>query len=233
MRFGAAWAPIFKTQGGKLMYNTVFFDLDGTLTDPVMGITNSVIYSLKKFGIEVTDRKSLYKFVGPPLMDSYAKYYGFSREQCVKAIEYYREYFSVKGLYENDMFKDTPWLLKELKEHGKTVILATSKAEKYSVQILEHFDIAKYFDCIAGASMDASRNKKADVIAYAMERCGINSPDGCVMVGDREHDIIGAQENGMDSIGVLFGYGDHDELKAAGSTHIVKDMKGILDVVLN
>ena len=136
------------------MYNYILFDLDGTLTDPGRGITNSVAYALEKFGVSVSDKKELYKFIGPPLTDSFEKYYGFSEEDALIAVEYYREYFKPKGIYENEIYSGVPELLKSLKESGKTVILATSKPEIFAIEILKYFGIDEYFDFVAGATLD-------------------------------------------------------------------------------
>ena len=212
------------------MYNTVLFDLDGTLTDPGKGITNSVAYALEKYGIEVTDRKSLYCFIGPPLKDSFMKYYGFSEEKAMEAIGFYREYFRDKGLFENEVYEGIRELLERIKSSGRKIVLATSKPEEFSVRILEHFDLLKYFDVVAGASMDETRNKKGDVIKYAMEKGGFTA-EKAIMIGDREHDIFGAKENSLLSIGVLYGYGTEEELKVARADYIaatVEDIYGLL-----
>ena len=213
------------------MYDIILFDLDGTLTDPGIGITNSVAHALAHWGIENTDRTELYKFIGPPLSDSFMRYYGFTEEDAIHAIAVYREYFSVKGLYENEVYPGIPELLESLKAQGKTVVLATSKPEKFAVEILRHFGLYDYFDIIAGASMDESRNKKADVIAYAISQ--MKNPDlsRMIMIGDREHDILGAKQIGIDSIGVLYGYGDRAEHEKAGATYIAEKVKDILPML--
>ena len=213
------------------MYNTILFDLDGTLTDPGLGITNSAAYALKKHGIEVADRTALYPFIGPPLMDSFQRFYGFSAERSEQAVADYREYFREKGLFENEVYEGVEELLKHLKASGKRLIIATSKPEEFAVRILEHFHLAKYFDHIVGATMDSSRSKKGDVIAYALEVCGITDKTDVVMVGDREHDVLGAKENGLDSIGVLYGYGSCEELEKAGATYVVETVEDILKFV--
>ena len=214
------------------MYNYILFDLDGTLTNPAYGITNSVIYALNKFGISVDDRKSLYKFIGPPLTESFQRYYGFSKEQSLKAVEYYREYFKVKGIFENELYRDTVRLLSTLKKEGKHIILATSKPEEFALQILKHFDLTQYFDFTACATMDDTRNNKADVIKYAIEGYPVEDLSSAIMVGDRVHDISGANQAGIASIGVLFGFGDYGELKNANATFIVDDMQQILEILL-
>ena len=213
------------------MYDIILFDLDGTLTDPGIGITNSVAHALAHWNIEVKDRAELYKFIGPPLSDSFMRYYGFSEEDAIHAIAVYREYFSVKGLYENEVYPGIPELLSALKAAGKTVVLATSKPEGFAVEILRHFGLYDYFDIIAGASMDESRNKKADVIAYAISQ--MKNPDlsRMIMIGDREHDILGAKQIGIDSIGVLYGYGDRAEHEKAGATYIAERVEDILPLL--
>lgn len=205
-------------------YDYFLFDLDGTLSDPGIGITNSVMYALKKYGIEVTDRSELYSFIGPPLKDSFMKNFGFYEEQALEAITYYREYFHDRGIFENELYPDTSECLKRLKAAGKTIIMATSKPEEFAVRILKHFNIDGYFDYACGATMDETRNKKDEVIAYAMKQAGIKDLSRAVMIGDREHDIIGAKKNGVDSIGVLCGYGNREELEKAGATYIVEGL---------
>lgn len=213
------------------MYNTILFDLDGTLTDPGLGITNSVMYALKKWNIEVENRTSLYPFIGPPLMYSFQTYYGFSAEQSEKAVRYYREYFREKGMLENEVYEGVVELLKSLKSAGKRLIIATSKPEEFAIKILEHFGLARYFEYIAGATMDTTRNNKSDVIAHALKSCGITDVSDVVMVGDREHDVLGAKQNGLHSIGVLFGYGSREELEAAGATYVAETVADILRFV--
>ena len=208
------------------MYDYLLFDLDGTLTDPEEGITNSVAYALKKWGIEVEDKKELYTFIGPPLSASFAKYYGFSEEDSLKCVEYYREYFGDIGIFENKVYDGIHELLTELKASGKILVLATSKPEQYAKRILEHFDLAKYFDYVSGASMDESRNKKDAVIRYAIESFDIDV-SRAVMIGDREHDILGAKANSLHSIGVLYGYGDRAEHEAAGADYIAETVDDI------
>ena len=211
-----------------MKYTTMLFDLDGTLTNPGLGITNSVAYALKKYGIDVKDRTELYKFIGPPLLNSFQDYYGFSEEQAVQAVEYYREYYQKTGIYENYVYEGIPELLKELTAEGITLLVATSKTELFARLIMEHYHLAEYFTYIAGATMDnKTRVKKADVIRYAMQNCEAEDKEKLVMVGDRKHDILGAKEVGIDSIGVLFGYGDREELEQAGATYIAETVEAI------
>lgn len=211
-----------------MKYTTMLFDLDGTLTNPGLGITNSVAYALKKYGIDVKDRTELYKFIGPPLLNSFQDYYGFSEEQAVQAVEYYREYYQKTGIYENYVYEGIPELLKELTAEGIALLVATSKPEPFARLIMEHYHLAEYFIYIAGATMDnKTRVKKADVIRYAMQNCEAGDKEKLVMVGDRKHDILGAKEVGIDSVGVLFGYGDREELEQAGATYIAETVEAI------
>ena len=213
------------------MYQTILFDLDGTLTNPSLGITNSLAYALEKFNIEVTDKKELYRFIGPPLQDSFENFYHFSKEDILKAVDFYRDYFRHKGLYENEVYQGIPDLLERLKAQGKKLLVATSKPEEFARQILKHFELFDYFDLVAGASMDGSRRLKGDVIAHALTTAQVSDLSATIMIGDREHDIIGAKKNGLDAIGVLYGFGNREELKKAGATYIatnVEELQGRL-----
>ena len=204
------------------MYNTVLFDLDGTLTNSELGITTCVQHALKRFGIEVEDRTALRSFIGPPLGESFQVYYGLSKEESEQAILYYRERFSTIGLYENEVYEGVEKMLQNLKKCGKKLIIATSKPEKFTLLILEHFDLLKYFDFVAGATLDGSRGEKADVIRYALEMCKIKDKSDVIMVGDRKFDVLGAKENDLKSIGVLYGFGNYEELLEAGADYIVE-----------
>ena len=209
-------------------YKYILFDLDGTLTDPAVGITTCVAYALKKFGIEVDDISMLNHFIGPPLLDTFMEDYGFSKEKAQTAIDYYRERFRTKGLYENVVYDGVFEMLEALKKGGREIILATSKPEVFAKRILERFDLAKYFDFVAGATLDESRNKKGDVIRYALDLAGVEDLSEVIMIGDREQDVLGAKENHIDSLGVLYGYGDREEHMAAGADHIAEKVEDIL-----
>lgn len=212
-------------------YAVVLFDLDGTLTDPGEGITNSVMYSLRKYGIEVTDRRTLYRFIGPPLHESYENYFSFTHEQAMEAVGYYREYYADKGIFENGIYEGIRPMLQALREKGICCLVATSKPEEYARQILEHYDLADYFYYVAGAEMDGSRTDKAEVIAYALEQVPEEVDRARVlMVGDRLHDIAGAKKNQIDSAGVLFGYGSEKELREAGADYLVKTPEDLLKI---
>lgn len=214
------------------MYNTVFFDLDGTLTEPSIGIINSVEYALSKWNIKVENRDSLRRFIGPPLLYSFKEYYDFSDTKAQKAVEYYREYFTQKGMFENIIYDKCEFVLKTLKARNVKTVLATSKPEIYAIKILEYFNIDKYFDFICGATLDSSRNTKDAVLEYAIEKSNLRELSSAVMVGDRHHDIDGAKHVGIDSIGVEYGFAEKDELKNAGATYIVTAMEDILDIIL-
>jgi phosphoglycolate phosphatase len=212
-------------------YKYILFDLDGTITDPGLGIINSVIYALEKFGITVVDRNDLKKFIGPPLWDSFERYYRLSKKEAERAVLYYREYYSEKGIFENYVYEGIADLLKDMKINNKVLIVATSKPEIYAKQILVCFDLAKYFYFVAGGTLDGTRVKKDDVISYALGVCHIDHLDKVLMIGDREHDIFGAKNVGIDSMGVLFGYGDRDELEKAGATYIAETVSSIRKII--
>ena len=215
------------------MFTHIFFDLDGTLTDPAQGITNSFIHALKYFGREIPSYEELCKLIGPPLPYSFETILGFPKEKVMEAVAKYREYFATKGLYENSVYPGIPELLQTLKEKGKHLVVATSKPEEYSIKIIDHFGLSKYFDFVCGSLMDESRSKKSEVISYALQRCGLSESDKerVLMVGDRHHDIEGAQQNGLKSCGVLFGYGSRTELEDAGADYIVKDVMDLYKVI--
>ncbi|WP_432628583.1 HAD family hydrolase [Brotaphodocola sp.] len=212
----------------------LLFDLDGTLTDSARGIMNAIEYALHTYGITVSDRSTLRPFIGPPLAESMRKYYGFGVEQSLEAVERFREYYDGKGgLFENDVYEGIPELLDDLRSAGYHLYLATSKPEDTAKRILEHFDLARRFDFIGGATLDESREKKGDVIRYVLESCGIaeSDKDQVVMIGDRSNDIVGAKENGLESIGVLYGYGSREELLTAGADYLAKTPADVMGIV--
>jgi phosphoglycolate phosphatase len=215
-----------------MKYPYILFDLDGTLTDPGLGITNAVIYALKKFGIEGRDRSALYKFIGPPLWDSFEQFYGFSKEDAETAVLYFREYYNDIGIFENTAYSGIQDLLKVLKDGGGTLAVATSKPEITAKRVLEHFDLAGYFTFIGGSTFDGSRVKKDDVIQYVLDSCRVCDPSEAVMVGDREHDILGAKKLGLASVGVLFGYGSREELEQAGTDFIAETVADVAEFLI-
>ena len=203
-------------------FEYIFFDLDGTLTDPAEGITNSFIYALKYFGLEIPSYQKLCSFIGPPLVQTFQKEFGFSEENCVLGVKKYREYFAEKGLFENKVYSGIPEFLLKLKNCGLKLAVATSKPQEYSVKILEHFGLANYFEQICGSAMDESRSKKEEVIAYALQKMNVTDKSKVLMVGDREYDIIGAKANGIKSCGVLYGYGSRQEFITTGAEFILE-----------
>lgn len=213
------------------MYQTILFDLDGTLTDSGQGILNSVAYALEKMGIEEPDAANLNRFIGPPLYESFSRFYQLSPEDTQSAVDTFRVYFKEKGMFENQLYPGIIPLLEELRTVGKTLVIATSKPEIFAKQILEHFGIAHYFDVIAGASLDSSRISKADVIGYAINQLEA-FPKHAVMIGDREHDIEGARRHQLPAIGVLYGYGSKQEFEKAGATMIVETVQDLKRVLL-
>ena len=213
-----------------MKYKYYLFDLDGTLTDPGIGITNSVMYALEKFGIHVSNREELYPFIGPPLTDSFIKYFGFSEKQAFQAVEYYREYFRADGIFENKVYDGIPEMLGELKARNAITALATSKPYEFSVRILEHFGLHQYFDYVGAATMDGRISKKADVIRHLLGELGDADTGSVLMIGDRDQDIEGAKANGLHCVGVLWGYGSNDELMGAGADYIVSAPSDILSL---
>lgn len=213
-------------------YEVILFDLDGTLTDPGIGITNSIAYALDKFGIAVGDRRSLYKFIGPPLMESFQQFCGFSTAKAKDAIAYYREYFGETGIFENKVYDGIEGLLQGIQAEGKRAVVATSKPEAYAVRILDHFGLSRYFTFVAGSRMDGTRIQKHEVIAYALSETQVADRSSTVMVGDRKHDMIGAKKNGLESIGVLFGYGSRAELEQAEATYLAESVADVRNILL-
>ncbi len=210
----------------------ILFDLDGTLTESGIGITNSVRYSLKKFGIEENDYDVLKRFIGPPLIDAFMEIYKFSKEDAKQAVSYYREYYRETGLFENAIYDGVAKLLTALKDAGKTLFIATAKPEDFTLRILKHFDLTKYFTFIACATLDGTRLTKEDVISYAINEGKITDVSQAVMIGDRKQDILGAKAFNMNSVGVLYGYGSREELETAGADFIAETADDILSLLI-
>jgi len=212
-----------------MKFDYILFDLDGTLTDPYLGITNAVLHALHHYGMDA-ERESLKSFIGPPLHRSFMEYCGFSEEKAFEAVEVYREHFSVVGLYENEMYEGIDLMLSKLKAAGSKLLIATSKPEVFAVKILEHFDIARYFDAIGGSTLDGSRVNKDDVVAYVLQKAKVSGRG--IMVGDREFDVFGGKALGLKTAGVLYGYGDLEELTKAGADFIAKDVAELTEILL-
>ena len=216
----------------KLGYTTLLFDLDGTLTDSAEGIINCVLYALKPLGIEETDQKRLNSFIGPPLYDSFKRVYGLDKPTNLAAIERYRERYDKIGKFENRVYEGIPELLDRLKAAGYRLILATAKPEKFSFEILEHFGLYQKFDYLYGSDESIKRINKAQVIRDIRLAHPDITPQNTIMIGDRNHDVLGASENGLDCIGVLYGFGDREELEAANAKYIVDTVEDLGKLLL-
>lgn len=210
----------------------VLWDLDGTLTDPGLGITNSVMHALEKAGETVPPRESLYRFIGPPLIWSFMNFCGFSEEKARQAVVDYREYFTDRGIFENEVYPAIPAALHKLREAGLELAMATSKPEDFARRIAAHFGFAGDFTLITGSLMDETRLSKGEVIATVLETLPAKAED-CIMIGDREHDVIGAKQHGMKVIGVLYGYGSREELEAAGADWLVSTPEEAVELILS
>ncbi|OTY14213.1 phosphoglycolate phosphatase [Bacillus mycoides] len=207
------------------MYTTFLFDLDGTVTDPKKGIVNSVLYALEKVGIEELHVSELDSFIGPPIQQSFVERYNMNEGEVERAVFYFREYLKQRGLLENSVYEGIPNLLKQLKDTGNRLFIATSKPTIFARQVIEHFQLTNYFEDIIGSNLNGTRIKKEEIIAHILQQNeGLNKEE-VVMIGDRKHDIIGANHNGIASIGVLYGYGSENELIEVSATHIAKDME--------
>ncbi len=211
--------------------NYIFFDLDGTLTESGPGIINSVRYALTRWGIDEPDDTALYRFIGPPLVYSFSTFYGFSQEDAVKAMAVYREYYAVHGIFENSVYQGIPQLLALLKGAGKHLCVATGKPEKFMFPILKHYDLLKFFDFCGGSDEAETHADKTSVIRYVMDNCGAKADD-LVMVGDRHHDVDGAKANGVQSVGILYGYGSRTELETAGADYIAATVEDLQELLL-
>lgn len=217
------------------MFSYILFDLDGTLSDPKQGICGSVQYALKSFGIEEPDIDRLESFIGPPLRDSFMKYYGFTPEQAEEAVAKYRERFSVTGKYENTLYPGIAPLLHDLVRAGAKLAIASSKPTVYVEDILVHFGIRQYFDIVVGSELDGTRDRKEEVVDEALrqldEKYGAK-PCEVVMVGDRCFDVEGAKAAGTRSVAVTYGYAQPGELEQAGADIIVRDVEGLRQVLM-
>lgn len=209
------------------MFDIILFDLDGTLTDPKEGITKSVQYALRHLGIDEPDLDQLLRFIGPPLKDSFKVYYGFDEQQTDKAIAKFRERFTDIGIFENGVYEGIHELLEVLKQKGKILAIATSKPWVFAERILEKYELRSYFDIVVGSELDEkTRCTKTEVIIEVLRKLQLKDEElsRVVMIGDREHDIIGANNCHLSSIGVRFGYAEPGELEAAGATYIVESV---------
>lgn len=212
------------------MIKNILIDLDGTLTDPKVGITTSARYGLEKIGHPISDEINIDWIIGPPLKASLAKILNVEADHVLaeQALMGYRERFAVKGLYENHVFEGVAETLVELKRRGYRLFVATAKPTVYAKQILEHFDLAQYFTDIHGSELNGDRTNKAELIQYILAQQKLQA-DQCLMVGDREHDIFGARQNGIDTIAVNYGYGSQEELALAQPKYQIDRFNQLLD----
>lgn len=208
------------------------FDLDGTISDPEVGITRSVQYALESFGIHEPDMTKLRPFIGPPLRDSFMEFYGFTQEQAEQAVAKYRERFSVVGKYENELYPGMKELLRDLQAAGAHLAIASSKPTVFVEDILIHFGIRQYFEVVVGSELDGTRDRKEEVVGEALRRFGAADLSSVVLIGDRKYDVIGAKAAGVHQIGVGYGYAVPGELQEAGAEIIVQDVEGLRGVLL-
>ncbi|MBQ8603758.1 MAG: HAD hydrolase-like protein [Oscillospiraceae bacterium] len=210
-----------------MKYKAIFFDLDGTLTNPELGITNCIRYAAEYYGVK-TKREDLRKYIGPPLRDTFVE---LINEECAdEAVKKYRERFAPIGLFENEVYPGVPETMAKLKEQGYILCTASSKPQNFVDTILEHFDLKKYFDFVGGATMDGRISKKEDVINEVLRETGFR-PEEVLMVGDRMYDLTGAAEFGMDAVGVLYGFGSREELSAYDSIALIDNICGLLKIL--
>lgn len=209
----------------------LYFDLDGTLTESAPGIIRSAKYALARFGMEPSD-EIMKKFIGPPLLESFQNLCGLSEEESREAIRLYREYFAEKGMFENSVYDGVYEMLEALRAEGKILAVATSKPEIYAKKILDHFHLTEYFDHISGAALDHVRMTKADVLRNAVRQTGLTDVSKGLMIGDRLHDVEGANELGMETLGVLYGYGSYEELMNAGAVDTAETPADVVAKIL-
>lgn len=215
------------------MYDTLLFDLDGTLTNPEEGITNCVKYALESFDIIETNREKLIAFIGPPLKTSFMGIYNMTESQADSAVAKYRERFAKVGMYENKVFDGVPQMLKALKEKGFKTAIATSKPIEFAREILRYFDLLKYFDLTVGPELNKGLGEKSEIVAEAISRLGVSGKSKMIMIGDREMDVLGAKENGIASVGVTYGFAVDGELENAGADYIVNSIKELETLLLS
>ena len=213
-------------------YDTIAFDLDGTLTNPERGLIASFVYALGKMGVDYGEKAELKRFIGPPIYEEWQRCFGFTPEESAKALLIFREYYSVYGWWDNEIYPGVKEMLERLKRAGKKIILATSKPEIFAKKVLDLFDISKYFDFIGGAATDKTRDKKSEVLEYSLHGVGVYDHSRAILVGDRIYDAEGAKLCGIDSLGVLYGHGSESEVRSAGFTYIVNNVDDIADLLI-
>jgi phosphoglycolate phosphatase len=199
--------------------DAIFFDLDGTLTDPKPGITRSIQYALQKLGhAAIPTEDELTWCIGPPLRASFVRLLG-AEEHADRAVSLYRERFSDIGLFENRVYNGIAEVLTTLSQSGQRLFVATSKPHVFARRIIEHFGLRHHFEHVFGSELDGTHVDKSDLLAYALKTTSAD-PSKALMIGDRSHDMVGAKNNGMQGIGVLYGYGSKEELLGAGARQI-------------
>lgn len=215
-----------------MKYKYLLFDLDGTLTDPKLGITTSVQYALKAFGIEEPDLDKLEPFIGPPLRDSFMNFYQFNAEQAELAVAKYREWFAPTGVLQNKIYPGVEEMLVALKAEGKVLAVASSKPTVFVEQILRHFHIYDYFEVIVGSELNGVRGSKEEVVEEALSQLGAENNQQTVMIGDRKFDIQGGKEHGLLTVGVTFGYAEEGELEASGADYVVNSVEELERILI-
>ncbi len=214
-----------------MRYKNILLDLDGTIIDPQEGITKSVAYALEAFGIKVDNLQDLCKFIGPPLKDSFRDFYNFSDTQMEMAVQKYRERFATIGVYENFLYEGIKNFIYKANDNGLNLFVATSKPTVFARQIIAHYNLETQFVFVGGSELDDSRKTKADVIRYVLQTNAISSLSETIMIGDRKHDVIGAKETNIDAVGVLYGYGDYEELTEAGADYIAEKIDDLFEIL--
>ncbi|MBQ6034345.1 MAG: HAD hydrolase-like protein [Ruminococcus sp.] len=211
-------------------FDTLLFDLDGTLTDSTEGIVRCLEYALERMGFDIPEDKN--KFLGPPLYRSFAEFCGMNEEQVNEAVRIFRERYSTVGLFENRVYEGVPEMLKRLRDGGKRIMVATSKPEVYAVRIFDRFGLSQFFEIVGGANINGTRNDKDEVIEYVLEKAGISDRSSVLMIGDRRQDVIGAHKTGLKCMGILWGFGSIEELTEAGADFIAETPEKAADMLL-
>ena len=212
-------------------FDTLLFDLDGTLTDSTEGILGCLVYAIERMGFEVPEDTN--KFLGPPIRQSFAEFLGMNGEQVDEAVRIFRERYSDTGLFENRVYDGITGMLERLKSGGKRLMVATSKPQVYAVRIFERFGLAQYFEIVGGAELDGSRDYKDQVIEYVLAKAGITDRSSVLMIGDRRQDVLGAHKTGLKCMGILWGFGSMEELTQAGADYIARTPQEAADMLLS
>ena len=212
-------------------FDTLLFDLYGTLTDSTEGILNCLIYAIERMGFEVPEDTNI--FLGPPIRQSFAEFLGMNGEQVDEAVRIFRERYSDTGLFENRVYDGIPGMLERLKSGGKRLMVATSKPQGYAGRIFERFGLAQYFEIVGGAELDGSRDYKDEVIEYVLAKAGITDRSTVLMIGDRRQDVLGAHKTDIECMGILWGYGSVEELTQAGADYIARTPQEAADMLLS